>query len=758
VRDYLLGLRLLMRGGRGNRVRFALMTVGTAIGVCCLALVLTIPAILDAHDARTAARDPQALQTSVAHPTLVLERTNPFGSKPYTRVFIARGTQHTPAPPPGLRRLPRPGQVFVSPALRTAIRHTPGLRTTLPGRITGTIAANGLSSPDELFAYVGTRPTALHGADPLDGFGTWYASVPAVDPSTLNMLRVALASIVLLPLAVFLSVCARLSAATRARRLAALRLLGLSAKRTRRVSAAENVVTALCGTALGLGAYSALNAVLSRVGLPGFRWYPADGALTWNVAVICLVLCPALAWWVGRSGTKAASRDPLGTRRNAVARPPRWWQALLLVLGLGIVTGYCCTGLTAHPAGSSGPAALLVPAGILATGLGLVLALPLISHWLSRCLSRSNRGLALSLAMRRNEVEPGSAIRVVTGLVLLVFAASLAQGVLIEENEVSKSTNPIQQYGVPLSGVTTAQENRLIALPGVKGHAVMATSWIDLSGSASDPEITALVGTCRELRSLVVRLDSCQDGSMLRLNDPSQPDDPDIVPGHVFPFHLHGAGAGKTLQIRLPSRTAHYIEYDPSEAGASNVLIPPSALPSGARLAGSQLILSTSSSPAVVKRTLDRIASVVPTADIDAPGINVEALQQIGVIETLLGLGMAMGLVIGVAAYLVSVTDRAVERRAHVTALALIGARAGTLRAAQCLQVVLPLAAGLALAVLGGKVAESSYLVTGGGEVRWDWSGLPGLLAAAAGAVLLAALGALPLVGRRIDPELIRRD
>jgi hypothetical protein len=74
------------------------------------------------------------------------------------------------------------------------------------------------------------------------------------------------------------------------------------------------------------------------------------------------------------------------------------------------------------------------------------------------------------------------------------------------------------------------------------------------------------------------------------------------------------------------------------------------------------------------------------------------------------------------------------------------------------LQVVLPLAAGLALAVLGGKVAESSYLVTGGGEMRWDWSGLPGLLAAAAGAVLLAALGALPLVGRRIDPELIRRD
>jgi predicted lysophospholipase L1 biosynthesis ABC-type transport system permease subunit len=113
---------------------------------------------------------------------------------------------------------------------------------------------------------------------------------------------------------------------------------------------------------------------------------------------------------------------------------------------------------------------------------------------------------------------------------------------------------------------------------------------------------------------------------------------------------------------------------------------------------------------------------------------------------------------LGVAAYLVAATDRAVERRPQVTALALLGARARTLRAVQVVQVVLPLAVGLVLAVVVGKMAESSYLVTGGGAVFWDEDGVPLLLACALGVLVVAAVGALPLVGRRIDPELIRRD
>ncbi|MGY5100200.1 hypothetical protein [Streptomyces sp. 900105245] len=40
----------------------------------------------------------------------------------------------------------------------------------------------------------------------------------------------------------------------------------------------------------------------------------------------------------------------------------------------------------------------------------------------------------------------------------------------------------------------------------------------------------------------------------------------------------------------------------------------------------------------------------------------------------------------------------------------------------------------------------------------WDVAGIPVLACAALGVIVVATLGTLPLVGRRVDPELIRRD
>ncbi|MFF6994762.1 hypothetical protein ACFY93_07340 [Streptomyces sp. NPDC008313] len=65
---------------------------------------------------------------------------------------------------------------------------------------------------------------------------------------------------------------------------------------------------------------------------------------------------------------------------------------------------------------------------------------------------------------------------------------------------------------------------------------------------------------------------------------------------------------------------------------------------------------------------------------------------------------------------------------------------------------------GLLLALVSGKLAETAYLVTGGGETFWDGAGVPVLLGSTLGVLAMAVVGTLPLVGRRIDPELIRRD
>jgi hypothetical protein len=581
-----------------------------------------------------------------------------------------------------------------------------------------------------------------------------------VEPSTLTYIRFALGSLVLLPLGIFLSVCARLSAASRNRRLASLRLLGLSTKGTQRVNAAETVVAALLGALLGLGEYWILNQVMTRTGLPSLRWYPADGALSVTTVAVCLIGAPLLAWFVGRAGARDAAADPLAVRRTAAPRRPTKWGALVLVTGLGIVVGYCATGFTGQPANSVGPNTILIPAGILLTGLGLVLTLPLLSFALARRLARTTRSLTLNLAMRRNEVEPGSTMRIVTGLVLLVFSASLAQGVLIQLEQVSRPSAPVQDYAIALSTLTADQQRRLAEVPGVRAHAVTMMSWNDPDGPADQPYAGAVVATCDQLAKLVRRSEGCVDGKVMRLSDSNSGTGQGARPGDTLVFRTAEGerGRSKRLSIILPKEEIAYLGYDPSGVGGAEVLIPPSTLPATARPEAAEYILTSSSDRDQVRRVLDGIAAVTPTAEINPVGVNIEGLQQIAVLETLLGVGMIMGLVIGTAAFVVSATDRAVERRAQVTAITLIGARARTMRTVQCVQVVLPLSIGLALALVTGKLAEAAYLITGGSEIYWDFAGLPVLAVAAAGVAALSALGTLPLVGRRIDPELIRRD
>ncbi|MER7180119.1 FtsX-like permease family protein [Streptomyces hyaluromycini] len=758
MNELLLGLRLLFGSGRGNRARFALMTLGGSIGVCCLAVVLTIPGILAAQDGRVAARQPVPpgrSATAVSGLPLWLERTDPYGSTPLVRIFLARGTEAV-APPPGLKDMPDRGEVFVSPRLHELLRTEPGLAQRLPGREKGLIGPRGLARPEELVAYVGMSRGELSGGLPVTRFGKREAPIPTVDPSTLDILRFTMVGIVLLPLAVFLSVCARLSAAERARRLAALRLLGMSATEVQRVNAAETVAAAGLGALLGLGEYWILNQLFSRLGLPGFTWYPGDGALAGTTLLACLVGCPALAWFAGRAGARRAAADPLAVRRAAVEKPPSSWGFLPLIAGSGIAAGYCAAGFTGHAPRDTFLPSLLVPAAIIMIGVGLVTTLAPLCRILAQRVARSTGSLSLGLAMRRNEAEPSGTLRVAAGLVLLVFAASLAQGVLIQLDQATRNPSRIQSYDIPYEQLTGPQREALQRLPGTLGHVVgMQSSLVGASETAWSPHV--VLATCAQLRAVVSSAGRCVDGQAMRLRGIGGTQGEASRAGVRFAVQLEGKH--RDLSLTVPQRTLFYREFASSLVIApESVLVPPSELPRGSRPTSATLTLVSTSAPDVVRRVLDGIGHVAPTADVLPQGLDITGLQQIAVIKTLLAVGMVLGLVIGIGAYLVAATDRAVERRPQVTALALLGARPRTLRAVQAAQVVLPLAVGLLLAVVVGKMAESGYLVTGGGAIFWDGAGLPLLLAGTLGVMVVAVVGALPLVGRRIDPELIRRD
>ncbi|MFI9805596.1 FtsX-like permease family protein [Streptomyces sp. NPDC052301] len=759
MKELLLGLRLLLSSGRGNRVRFALMSLGGSIGVCCLAIVLTIPGILAAQDARVAARQPVVPRDESHKPVfsgfpLLLERMDPYGARPLTRIFLARGSRDV-EPPPGLSSFPHAGQFFVSPRLHEMLRAQPDLAQRLPGRESGLIGPQGLARPEELVAYVGMPRGELSDGMPVERFGKSEAPEPTVEPATLGILRFTMVGVVLVPLAMFLSVCARLSAAERTRRLAALRLLGMSAREVRRVNAAETVAAAGLGALLGLGAYWVLNQFLSRVGLPGFTWYPSDGALSGSTLGTCLLGCPALAWFVGRVSVRQAAANPLAVRRTAPGKPPSAWGFVPLLAGAGVAAGYCVAGMAGHSPSDTGVSALLIPSMIVLIGVGLVTMLPRLSRSSAGRIARRTRSLALGLAMRRNEAEPGGALRVAAGLILLVFAASLAQGVLIELDQVSKNTAAIQMYDVPDQGLTATQRGALEHLRGIRAHLVTARTGGGDAWHEWSPGV--VLATCAQLRKAVPWVGKCVDGRPLRLYDPTQVQDGNFKAGGKLFITL--ADGHRSMEITAPRRTLPYRDQAGMPLLSSGmILVPPSALPQGLRPHVGTLSLISASDSDTVRAVLDGIAHVAPTAAVIPQGLNVTALQQIAVVKTLLALGMVLGAVIGVAAYLVAATDRAVERRPQVTALTLLGARPRTLRFVQVAQVVLPLAGGLVLAIVMGKMAESSYLVTGGGAIFWDGEGVPLLLACALGAVVVAALGSLPLVGRRIDPELIRRD
>ncbi|MGW6248089.1 FtsX-like permease family protein [Streptomyces roseolus] len=530
--------------------------------------------------------------------------------------------------------------------------------------------------------------------------------------------------------------------------------MGLSVKDTLRVNAGENVAAASLGSVLGLAAYLGVNEVMARVGLPGLQWYPADGRPEWSTVAVCLVGCPAPAWVVGLLGARRAALSPIAVRRTAERRPPRTWGALLLVPGMGVIVGYCAMSVLGKDPSGGTASSTLVPAAVLLTGTGLVLGLPPVTAWLARRTAAVSRSLPLTLAMRRTEVDPGASLRVTTGLVLLVFGASLTQGVLIELDQVSRRTAPLQEYQIRLSELSGDQRKELVRLPDVRAHLTTYSSWSP-PGEPGGIGLDVVVGTCGQAARTAISLRGCVDGEVMRLSGPVPPTEYDPKPGDRFPFALQN---GRKAILAVPEASAEVDAYQPSVLRPDTLLLPPSKAPVGLAAGAGSLTLVSGADAETVRAVLDGIGRVAPTAEVDAVGIAIDALAQLAVVRSLLVVGMVLGLVVGVAAFVVSVADRALERRGQVAALGLLGARAGTLRGVQVVQVVVPLGVGLGGAVVAGWLAEASYLITGGGAVHWDWEGLPVLVASAVGVLVVAGVASVPMVRRHVDPELVRRD
>ncbi|NNN09437.1 MAG: hypothetical protein HKL85_09635 [Acidimicrobiaceae bacterium] len=156
-----VGLRMTLGSGREAMLRVLVTAAAVALGVALLLTALAGVNGLHAQTNRGAWLDTAAQTsrpTSTSSGLWWLSSSDEFANQTIDRIDVAAAGANAPIPP-GLSRLPGPGEYLASPALSTLMQSEPAseLRDRYPGRQIGTIGAAGLPSPDSLIIVVGYR-------------------------------------------------------------------------------------------------------------------------------------------------------------------------------------------------------------------------------------------------------------------------------------------------------------------------------------------------------------------------------------------------------------------------------------------------------------------------------------------------------------------------------------------------------------------------------------------------------------------------
>jgi hypothetical protein len=322
-----LGLRLAVAGGRESLLRLAVTAIGVGIGVLLLLLSLTGQAAMQGRAERSGWQSADS-ETPATAPdaALSLSVTDYHDGTAMARVYVATLGPHPPVPP-GLERLPGPGEVAVSPAMRRLLASTPDdeLDDRYPGRVTATIGNAGLAHPDQLVALIGRTPDQLgevrsvslqtvRGFNSLPSGYAYYVVFRA-------FLGVG-AVLLLVPVVIFIVMATRVAAAHREQRLAAIRLVGATRLQAAVVAAVETGLAAVAGSALGWAGYELGRRVLAAtVTFQGAQFFVDDVVVAPWLQLLVLVGVPILATLTTIAALGSVQAGPLAASRS-VRRPP----------------------------------------------------------------------------------------------------------------------------------------------------------------------------------------------------------------------------------------------------------------------------------------------------------------------------------------------------------------------------------------------------------------------------------------------------
>lgn len=580
------------------------------------------------------------------------------------------------------------------------------------------------------------------------------AGTIAFTTQEVNTLIAGTIAVVALPVLVLVATIARLSASVRDRRLANLRLLGMSAGQTRLVAACEAGLAAIAGAFVG-ALLVLVAAPLIGLAIPGPL--PLPPAWAWPVVVGGVPLASVATAALPQ---RLAGDAALSQARRAPRRRLRVWRIVPVLFGFLLCWGTRSPLIDTNPDAISGPEMVAMLVGILLLGIGTLLVVPIFVDLVAAVLVRVGKGPLARIVGRRLEAQPAGATRVISALMIGLFVVVAGQAVVtafMTTPQYESAARWIEQDQVAEVQAPADQVSALrAALERVDGVERIDTFTMLHGGLVGDEfgGIAVIVASCAELAGPSGELPGCSDDAPSQIGDFAFYGT--VADGMAVWTAQNGQPQHNPVNVPLDGMTS----IDPADWARATgvmdftavVILPPSTPGIAALLRDTDRMFGVHAGPG--RFLYDDLADLGMQSSTMVDLENYDFVQGMQTVAWTLA---AVVLGIGLLTFTVAGLDRALSRRRELTALRLIGTPTRLLRWAQWFEAALPTALGSVFAILTGTYAGATYLQLDNDRLMPLTSGL-GLAAIAV--VLSAALAAITVIGTGapLDPDHIRAE
>jgi hypothetical protein len=736
------GLRLTLATGREALVRLVIISAAVALGVGLLLTALAGINAVGAQNLRYAWLNSGLVGETpgpkAADPSWWVLRDDYYQAQRIGRLDVAATGPDSPVPP-GIPRLPAPGEYYVSPALADLLRAhpAPDLADRFPGREIGTIGDSALPSPDSLLIVVGRAPAELSnvpGADRVSSIMTTDPSecdrcVIGIGADGISLVLSVVAGALIVPVLILIGTATRLAATRREQRFAAMRLVGATPRQISVISAVESTVAAVAGTVVGLGLFFAFRSALATIPFTGERFFSGDLSLGLLDVLLVVLGVPLGAAVVARLALRRVQISPLGVSRRVTPRPPRAWRLILLAAGVAEL----CYFIGRRPSSTNGQLTAYM-SGFVLIMVGLVVAGPWLTLVGSRLLAGRARHAAALIAGRRLADNPQAGFRAVSGLTLALFVTSVATGVM--------TTIVAERGGVRTGSVMSSTLTQSYDTKGAAGASASAVP----AGLASIPGVEAV--------HLVHASPRGASGG---------PESPDWYPGMIPCADL--ARSPEFGSCAAGAEVA-YVWHDlvgPRRTSDEPPVWPAAPIDAAGvqELPLVSVVVATDGSASAVERSRTLLEAAFPDARFPATIADFESdfRRTLAQWQQLANVVIVASLAIAGCSLAVGVAGGITERKRPFSMLRLTGVQIGLLRRVVALESTVPLLFVAVLAIGMGFVAAQLFLTS-----QMDYTlrapGVGYYAAVAAGLIASLAIIAstLPLLRRITGPETARNE